>query len=263
MPDAIELATRLWLADKGVQALHAVIDVLETRGLIERVRIKEALDQRNIGNYARAEEILSRAIREAGGLTLIGELYHHLGTNAQGAGNFEEALRYLRMAFQIRNDAGDILGLAYTAFQIPMCKELSGVPRETLIPDFQKARNAIYAALEIFPDLSVEHQGNMRQNLAFCLQVEQKFEQALEEYKKVLEFRENAEGDKPENERRGTAMTRARIAECLLELGLFKETKEQAQKALLVFEHLEDVNRIKQVQTTLRRLEEKATIQGQ
>jgi len=252
--DNIEWAASLLEKDPD-QATLVIISVLKSRNLIREIRIREALEQRNLGHNDRASEILLLAIKDAGGGTLLGELYHHLGTNAQGAGNFTKALEYLSLALELRMDAGDNLGAAYTTFQIAMCKIMSRASETELIFEFQNAKRIARAALNE-QGLSAEHKGNMHQNLAFCLQLESFFEDAIHEYQNVLQFREEAEHGKEPLERRGTAMTLARIAECLMGLHRYDEATEQALRALAIFQNIADVNRIKQVEATLQQIAE-------
>jgi len=254
--DLIERATVLAIQGDMPSALYALANSLDARIKIKNLRIREALDQRNLGNNHRAEEILRLAVREAGGGSLLGELYHHLGTNSQGVNQFTKALEYLHLAFRLRADSGDILGAAYTAFQIPMCKNVSGVPYENLLGEFSEAEETIRTALRDADHLPEEHAGNMLQNLAFCLQVKKQWMDALSAYDETMVYRNLAEADKPENERRGVAMTRTRKAECYLALGQIGLARDEADQALLVFERIEDKNRIKQVHDLMAKISE-------
>jgi tetratricopeptide (TPR) repeat protein len=133
---------------------------------------------------------------------------------------------------------------------------MSGIPETELTAEFQNARRITGAALNE-QGLSAEHKGNMHQNLAFCLQAESLFEDALHDYRRALQFREEAERSKEPLERRGTAMTLARIAECLMELCDYDEATQQASRALAIFQHIGDVNRTKQVEATLQQIAER------
>lgn len=263
--DKIELAQGLWKKGEHGEAVELLIDTLKTRDSISSVRLKEANDQRNLGNHERAEEILLLAIRDANGFQLLGRLLHELGTNAQGAGKYEEAINYLQFALKIRTLIDDTLGVAYTSFQIPMCRLVQlerGVVSSALISSFEKmilvnfqdAREKIRCVLKQ-PELPPEQEGNMRQNLAFCLQSEGNFEDALKEYREVLKIRESAEAHKEPLERRDTALTYARIGDCLLGLGHAEEAREAARKALEIFEHINDKNRIKQIRDLIAKIE--------
>lgn len=254
--DLLEKATSLAMGGDTPAALNALANVMKNRIKINTVRIKEAQDQRNLGNNQRAEEILRLAIEDAGGGSLLGELYHNLGTNSQGAKQFGKALKYLHIAFALRRDSGDLLGAAYTAFQIPMCKKMSGEPDDNLRAEFRKARTAIAEVVSMNKNLAPEHLSNMKQNFAFCLQAEKDYVAALAEYTQLLPLREAAESNKDAAERRLVAMTRARIAECHFALGQNDLALEEARKALEVFEHIEDKNRIKQVRDLIEKIEE-------
>lgn len=254
--DLIEEATILAMKGDALGMMYVLADAVDSRMKIRNLRIREALDQRNLGNNQRAEEILRLAICDAGGGTLLGELYHHLGTNAQGVRNFSKALNYLNITYHLRKDSGDLLGAAYSAFQIPMCKKMSGAPDENLIAEFQEARAAVAAAMIENPNLAPEHLSNMKQNLAFCLQAEGKYQDALTEYQQLLPLREMAETNKDPLERRLVAMTCARIAECCFALGQIDRAREEAERALRIFEYIEDKNRIKQVRELMTKIEE-------
>ena len=242
------MATKAWEEGDESTAKQLVDDLFEIRSTIKNSIIPAALGERNKENYEFAREKLHGSIKLAGGGALIGELMHHLGTVEQGAKNFEDALKYLRAAVWIRTDAGDTLGAAYSAFQIPMCLRVSGIPDDLLLEDFRAARDAIYVVIDGPHAISDEHMGNMLQNLAFCLQVERDFVEAIKRYSEVLAYRDKA------NDRRGAAMTLARKAECQIEIGQIDNAHDNSMAALKIFQEIGDVNRIKQVEETLQKI---------
>lgn len=210
--------------------------------------IREALAERNKGNYERADEILMAIITETKDPAQLGSLWHTQGTVMQGWKSFPTALICFDVALTFRQKAQDALGVAYTMFQIPMCRRASGIPDDHLIDDFRAARDAIYVVVDGPHAISDEHMGNMLQNLAFCLQIERDFVDAIKRYNEVLAYRYKA------NDRRGAAMTLARKAECQIEIGQIDNARDNSLAALRIFQDLNDVNRIKQVEETLQKI---------
>jgi len=249
--DRIQRAVELFQEQKTTEALDLVLQVLTDRAEIQRAE-HDRLELRNRGEYEAAIAQINQAIQEAGGGELLGRLLHDRGTTLQGASRFDEALVSLRAAYLVRRAAGDAIGASYSAFQIPMCRNLAGDPHDDLLEEFRQAKNILSQILsEEAAKIEVAHEGNLRQNLAFCLQREGEHESALEMYNEVLSLREQAD------DQRGYAMTQARIAECLLGLGRLDEAESTAQAALEYFEKIQDQNRIQQLRSTLERIAEK------
>lgn len=248
--DPIDRAVVLMKEGKAAEALDLVRQVLEARAHIEQ-EAQRRLDLRNRGEYNAVISAIDEAIQRAGGGVLLGRLLHDRGTTLQGAKRFTEALDCLRAAYFLRRAAGDALGASYTAFQIPMCRNVAGEAKEMLLEEFRRAGEILAQILaEQENQLEVAHEGNLRQNLAFCLQFEGRYGDAILQYQAVLPLRQQA------NDERGYAMTQSRIAECLLELGRLDEAEETAQVALRFFENIQDKNRIQQVRATLQRIVE-------
>lgn len=248
--DVFQEAVRRWAEQDKPGAIEALAPALDARVVME-TRFREALDHRNQGRHEDAMRILQLAFRDAGGGTQLGETLHHMGTTLQGKKRYPEALEALRAAFLVRELAGDGLGAAYSAFQIPMCHLVSGTQKQELLGEFAKARERILDIVDKQgQDLELLHLGNLWQNVAFCYQMESNFSEALSGYGYVLELREQV-GDA-----RGRAMTQARIAECQLDLGCLEDAKRVAQETLAFFREIYDRNRIAQVEQTLQAIQE-------
>ena len=128
-----------------------------------------ARDLGNQGKHDKAGEIFSQLLKNCGG-PRAGEILHNRGVNLQGAKEFTEASRVLRAALVLREEAGDEVGAAFTAFQIPMCHLVAGESKEDLRVAFERAREAIEDAIKK-PGLDSSTLANLKQNLAFCLQI--------------------------------------------------------------------------------------------
>jgi len=246
--DRIEQAATLFASGQRERALELVLEVLVDRNAIEE-EARERLDLRNQSQYGEALSRISQAMEQAGGGELLGRLLHDRGTTLQGARRFEEALAALRAAYLLRREVSDLIGAAYTAFQIPMCRRMAREDPSALREEFQQSAEILQLVLqERQSDIEVGDEGNLRHNLAFCLQFQEQYQEALKEYQRVLDLRALAD------DMRGEAMTQARIAECLLELGDFEEAGQNAGEALAYFMQIGDQNRIQQVQGTLEKI---------
>lgn len=250
MIDPIDRAVALLQRGQTDEAVDLVRQMLERRVSIDQ-ETQRRLDLRNRGQYDAAISAIDEAIQKAGGGTLLGRLLHDRGTTLQGAKHFTEALDYLRAAYILRQAAGDTVGAAYSAFQIPMCRSVAGDPQEALRVEFRNTADILARTLREKGDtLEVLHEGNLRQNLAYCLQFDGNYADAFTQYQAVLVLRQQASDD------RGYAMTQSRMAECLLAEGRLDEAEKTAQAALRFFEEIRDQNRIQQVHATLQRIAE-------
>ncbi|MBI4138069.1 MAG: tetratricopeptide repeat protein [Candidatus Wildermuthbacteria bacterium] len=253
MPDKLEEAVLLFKEGDLGGALRLAEEVLKDRFRIEENEAAR-LALRNQGKTEDALAAIDVAIQEAGGGVLLGRLLHDRGTTLQGAKRFQESLEFLGAAFLLRQGSGDFLGASYSRFQMAMCRFVAGGSEAALAQEFKSAAAMLEDLLERLKDsLEVSHEGNLRQNLAFCIQQDGRHGEALELYREVLLFRQQA-GDN-----RGYAMTQSRMAECLLNLGHLREANEVAHRALLYFESIGDLNRIAQVRYTIKKIAETRT----
>lgn len=168
--DLIDRAVATLGLGQRVEALALAEQVLQERALIEQ-EIQHYLDLRNQGQYGEAFLEIDRAIQRAGGGFLLGRLLHDRGTTLQGAKRFDKALDFLKAAYLLRRAAGDAIGASYSVFQIPMCRLVAGDPHEELKEEFHNAADILGQILiEEGDTLEVSDEGNLRQNLAFCVQ---------------------------------------------------------------------------------------------
>lgn len=220
--------------------------------------IKEAMNDRYQGRYSEAMDKFDLVIRELvasdeqwAKLT-IGEAMHQIGVALQNVGkDYKAALSCLWCAIAYRQAIRDSIGIAYSYFQIPVCRLASGEKIENVMSDLQRAREAILVAISLAArkdDFRVL--GDMNHNLAYISQLQEDYKSAMALYAKALDFREKA------NDRRGAGLTYARLSECYLKIGEKDGARLNAQEALDIFQEIGDLNRIKQVQKTLAEIGE-------
>ena len=231
--------------------------------------IREAMRDRYQGEYKRALEkygiiwndlMDKKKPEQKLVLEKAGEVLHQIGVTYQNMGEFLPALLQLKQAKCFRRDNGDIVGLAYTAFQIPMCRLARGDSIEDVLPDFEIAKRAIEKA---FPELQKRRDykkiGDMYQNLAFISQQKGQIEEAIDLYLTASKIQTEEENQ------RGMGLTCARLAECYIKQGIdakergyiikareiFDTARQNANWALDIFKLIPDKNRIEQVNKTL------------
>ncbi len=141
-------------------------------------RKQRILDPRYKGEYETALDEIGYLIRDfmfSDNLVVrkaIGWAMHERGVTFQNIKtNWKAAMECLYDAFAYRKAIDDIVGQAYTIFQIPMCRLARGDKKEDVLPDFQRAKPYILAVMKenIF---TTEIMGNMYQNLAYIYQQE-------------------------------------------------------------------------------------------
>lgn len=184
----------------------------------------------------------------------LGEVIHQVGVTHQNNKNFQVALARLKRALAWRKFIGDITGIAYTAFQIPMCRLARGDNKEDVMPDFEKVESLIQKAMwpgahKKKPDKRI--MGDMWQNLAYISQQKGDIKDAIRKYNSAGTMRRLT------HDKRGEGLTFARLAECYFELDDMNNAKHFARKALIIFQEIPDVNRIKQVEAILEKIKEK------
>ena len=231
--------------------------------------IREATSDRYQGKYKRAlekygmiwDDLMDKEKPEQKlVLEKAGEVMHQIGVTYQNMGEFLPALLQLKQAKCFCRDNGDIVELAYTAFEIPMCRLAQGNPIKEVLPDFEIAKRAIEKAIpELQKRRDYKKIGDMYHNLAYILQKKGQIKEAIDLYLTASKIR-GEEGD-----RRGIGLTCARLAECYIDQGidakergyiikareLFDTARENAIWALDIFKLIPDENRIRQVSGTL------------
>lgn len=221
-----------------------------------------AMSERYHGNYGgsliRLRELTNSlspfgVIGDEWAKLLLGEVMHQFGVTYQNMKDWPTAFDYLSIAACYRSSIGDLIGRAYTFFQIPMCRLARGDKVEDVMPDFERAEEAINMAIPGAVEADdYKTLGNMYQNLAYTSQQKRDLRQAINLYHETLGYR------KIVKDRRGEGLTLARMAECYKELGgmSISDAKIHAKGALEIFQEIGDVNRIKQVEKVLREIEE-------
>lgn len=226
--------------------------------------IKEALSNRYQGRYEEAVNgfkitllllgllFVEKKEDETWIFTKVGEVMHHIGVTYQNWRKFPEALIQLQETIVIRQLIGDTVGTAYTFFQIPMCRLAQGDKKEDVLPDFQRAEEAIKKAIpELKKSDDIKALGDMNQNLAYIAQQKGEIRQAIDLYSQALVHRERAK------DKRGEGLTFARLGECYFEVGDIGTAKSVSDCAMEIFKEIGDVNRIKQVEAILAKIQEK------
>ncbi len=225
--------------------------------------MKEAMNDRYQGKYPEALDKLDAVIKELAesdeewAKLKIGEAMHQLGVTLQNAGkDYKAALFCLWRAIAYRKAIHDNIGLAYSCFQIPMCKLARGDRKEDVLPDFQNAKLRIQIAVSLLEGTKeVKTLGDMYQNLAYISQLKRNYREAVLLYARALAFRKKA-GDL-----RGEGLTHARLAECNIELINLPFARSGAEESLKIFREIGDIARIKQVEKTLREIEEQEELE--
>jgi len=224
---------------------------MEKMEKIEKIRkligqlIGQARELRNKKEYLKSFQTLEEAktIVNETKFTIkeVREFYAEIcqvkATIYQRQGDFSAAEKELRRALDQQEKISDIKGIAYTTFQFFILSVLRGEPNSIW---WDKATQSTVAAL-LLPDLAEEHRGNFLHNLAFLSQSISDYYNALDTYRSALVCRQKA------RDKRGEALTYARMAECYLALGDFKSAIQYAEHAKTIFEELEDFQRIDQL----------------
>ena len=194
------------------------------------------------GNNNAARQVLDEAwsqteyLSEDSAESLRGLICHYSGRIFQALGEYETAVRELEEAIRFREN--DLVPRAYSVFQLFICKIYGKLPISD--EEVEETKAALTAAMAnkaaTFADI-----GNMMHNLAYIEQVIGSVHRAILFYKMTLESRREA-GDK-----RGYALTEARLAECYKEVGDNGLAMSHGKSALEYFEITGDVERTKQV----------------
>ncbi len=231
--------------------------------------IKEGMNARYQGKYSEALDKFDMVIKnlaesdEEWAKLKIGEAMHQLGVTLQNMGKYyKAALSCLWCTIVYRQVIRDSIGLAYSYFQIPMCRLASGEKVEYIMPDFHKAGEAIIIGISLAKrkdDYKVL--GDLSHNLAYISQIEgNRYSVAIGLYSEALIFRRRVK------DKKGEGLTLARLAECFLESGDFQPAiaKDYAKNALRVFQEINDVKRTEQVGKILEKIrQEEKRITGQ
>lgn len=189
----------------------------------------------------------------------IGWLLHERGVAYQSLReNWEDAREWLSAAFAYRS-MFDSVGAAYTIFQIAMLEE--AFPGDKKDKDiflyFLRAKPYIVQIKDILSskvtlgkatDEEKLDLGNMLHNLAYIFQKEGDKKKAMRTYQAAFECRRQF-GDK-----RGEALTLARMAEVEDNFQKANEYLDQAEK---IFQEIGDVNRLKQIKKTREEIQKR------
>lgn len=173
---------------------------------------------------------------------LYADMLHQRGVILQMDKNWAGAYEELLDAARMRKRIGDYVGLAYSMFQIAMLKmEQTGNETEAT-PSFMKARPYIEFAIRVAEERrDIKTLGDLKHNIAFIDQVCKAYENAIIEYQEALAFRIKAK------DKRGEALTKARLAECYFALDDIENSVDLANDALRYFIETDDKKRIEQV----------------
>ena len=168
----------------------------------------------------------------------------------QAMKNFSEARKCFKTALDERreiwlgipNDVKAEIAYAYSAFQLPIFESIAKtLPRGEIVKLFKLAEPIIQNVIDKSDDIDVSDLGNMYQNLAFISQFKGDFNEAISLYFHVLPYREQAK------DKRGKALTYARIGECSAELGE-QDAIRYLNDAMDIFENMGDTVRIQQIE---------------
>lgn len=176
---------------------------------------------------------------------LYAEMIHQRGVVLEMDKNWAGAYENLLDAAHMRKRLKDYVGLAYTMFQIGMLKLEQTGNDEAAMPSFLKARPYVRRAIDIAEEIGDKKAlGNMKHNDAFIDQTMKVYQNAITGYCNALTSRIEA-GDK-----RGEALTKARMAECYLAIDDIYNSGLLANAALQHFRETNDIKRIEQVWKT-------------
>ncbi len=215
--------------------------------------MKEAMNDRYQGKYPEAMDKFDAVIKklaesdEKWAKLKIGEGQHQLGVTLQNKGkDYKAALSCLWCAIAYRKAIYDNVGLAYSYFQVPMCKLARGDKKEDVLPDFRSAKLYIQTAISLLENTKeAKILGDMYQNLAYIHQQLGEIRSAIAIYNRALACRERS-GDE-----RGKGLTLARMAEIEKDPQKAEEYLDEAEK---IFEKIKDTNRLKQVKETREKI---------
>lgn len=221
---------------------------IKEKGMIERYR----------GNHQEALNGFDTLIMELAesdekwAKLMIGEAMHQLGVTLQNIGkDYKAALSCIWCAIAYRQAIRDSFGLAYSYFQIPMCRLASGEKFADVMPDIIKARRAIVIAISLARRKdNFKVLGDMYHNLAYIYQVEEDCNNALVTYGEALDYRRISQDE------RGTGLTLVRLAECYQKIGNGKCAKSSAEEALKIFQKIGDMSRVYQVKKIMREIDQ-------
>lgn len=223
--------------------------------------IKDGMNDRYQGKYPEALDEFDFVIKKLSASDdewaklIIGDAMHQLGVTLQNMGkDYKAALSCLWCTIAYRQSIGDQLGLAYTYFQIPMCRLASGEKVEDVMPAFEIANKAMVIAISLAARIDdFKTLGDMWHNTAYICQLQGNYSDAITSYGKALRHRATVK------DKRGVGLTKLRLAECYLTTGDEDNrnfAKLNIEKALKFFQELGDISRIKQAEKMLKEIEQ-------
>ncbi len=163
--------------------------------------IREIVDEANglskKGENEEALQLLREAWDEANFLSesktklLKGLICHYEGRVLQAMGKYKDAVESLQYAAGFRKD--DLIQLAYTWFQLFICKEYGNIPISG--EEVEETKMALIAAMAN-DAATIKDIGNMLQNVAYVEQVKGDIKKAILFYKMTLDARRTAHDER-------------------------------------------------------------------
>lgn len=216
---------------------------MESAEIIKEIKkmVKQATELQRQGNYEEGLNLLNEAEKRTEVLlepwerkSIFGIIFHFQGRILQAMKRYDEALEKLYAARELRKD--DPIQFGYSSFQLFICLDYASRSVEEIKASVKKDLWKMADASKDSKQL-----GDIFQNMAYIYQRCGDIEKAIWFYNVSETFRRIS------NDRRGFALTWARLGECFKEIGDGDVAKAYGNRALKYFKKKGDVERIQQI----------------
>ncbi len=201
--------------------------------------VKKADKLRIKGEFKESLNLLNKTEEKAkflsGDKSLMGLIRHYQGRVLQAMEKYNEALEKLEEAIRLRKE--DPIQLAFSVFQKYICADYAGIS----ISEGKIEKTKMVLLELILATQNVKELGIGFQNLAYIEEKAGKITKAIWFYKITEVLRREAD------DKRGLAMTWARLGECYKKINEKDKVREYGKKALAYFEKVGDIERIQQI----------------
>lgn len=214
--------------------------------------VKKADELRIKGKFKESLNLLNKAEEKAKFLSenksLMGLIRHYQGRVLQAMEKYNEALEKLEEAIKLRKE--DPIQRAFSVFQKYICADYAGVP----ITEGEIGKTKMALLELILATQNIKELGIGFQNLAYIEEKVGKITKAILFYKMTEVLRRETD------DKRGLAMTWARLGECYRKIIEGDKAREYGEKALVYFEKVGDVERIQQIKRNVFGIDTKGVL---